>query len=101
MKKEQKANSDIKIYIAGPITIDPNYKKKFDAVDDFFTTMGYKVFNPTIFPAGLSYREYIKLGLTMLMECDVICMLPNSENSPGAQFERHYAELIGIPIIEL
>jgi hypothetical protein len=35
------------------------------------------------------------------MECDAICMLANSKNSPGAQFEKHYAELVGIPIVEL
>jgi hypothetical protein len=36
----------------------------------------------------------------MLMEADYICMLPGSEDSPGAQFEKHYAELVGMPIIE-
>lgn len=101
MKTVEKFNYNPKIYIAGPIASDPNYKMKFDAVEDMLTSLGYRVFNPTVFPLGLSYKRYIKLGLTMLMECDAICMLPNSENSPGAQFEKHYAELVGMPIMEL
>ena len=90
-----------KIYIAGQITNEPDYKIKFDETEAALKALGYRVFNPTVFPSGLSYREYIKLGLAMLMECDAICMLANSKNSPGAQFEKHYAELVGIPIVEL
>ena len=101
MKMDEKFNKP-KIYVAGPITNDPNYKIKFDTITKYLTEAGYKVFNPTSAPLGLTYREYIDLGLEMLMHCDCMCILPYENNSSsGVMLEKHYAELVGIPIIEL
>lgn len=103
MRTENKFKKDMpKVYIAGPITNDPNYKIKFDTIANYLTEAGYKVFNPTTSPLGLTYREYIDLGLQMLMNCDWMCILPYEENSSsGVMLEKHYAELVGMPIIEL
>lgn len=102
MKTENKFNEIPKVYIAGPITNDPDYKIKFDAVSTWLTAMGYKVFNPTSAPLGLTYREYIDLGLQMLMHCDCMYILPYKENSSsGVELEKHYAKLVNMPIIEL
>ena len=90
-----------KMYIAGPISNDPDYKQKFEKAAVWSAENGYHPVNPADAPEGLTYKEYIDRGLRYLMECDCICMLPGSENSPGAQLERHYAELVGLPIVEL
>lgn len=102
MKTENKFNKKLKIYIAGAITNDHNYKIKFDAIDKWLSSQGYIVFNPTTTPLGLTYKEYIDLGLQMLMRCDCMCVLPHDvNNSPGLMLEKHYAELVDIPIINL
>ena len=89
-----------KMYIAGSITNDENYRAKFDAVEKHMVSLGYIVFNPALSPDGLTYREYINLGLNMLMQCDCICII-DGEDSYGTAFEKHYAELVGMLIIEL
>ena len=68
----------------------------------YLTNAGYKVFNPTSAPLGLTYKEYVDLGLELLMHCDCMCILPYKKNSSsGVMLEKHYAELVGLPIIEL
>ena len=89
-----------RMYIAGSITNDENFKYKFDTVARYMSDLGYIVFNPALSPDGLTYREYINLGMNMLMQCDCICII-DGENSYGTAFEKHYAELVGMPIIEL
>ena len=102
MRMDEKFNNMPKVYIAGPITNDPDYKIKFDTIAKYLTNAGYKVFNPTSAPVGLTYKEYVDLGLELLMHCDCMCILPYKENSSsGVMLEKHYAELVGLPIIEL
>ena len=99
---EEKFKDNFKIYLAGPITNDPDYKIKFDIMADFLTKLGYKVFNPTSAPLGLTYREYIDYGLELLRHCNCMCILPYKENSSsGVMLEKHYAELVNMPIIEI
>lgn len=100
MKTEKKYERP-KVYLAGSITNDENYKEKFNKAEQYLIDLGYIVFNPALSPDGLTYREYINLGLNMLVQCDCICILPNSETSKGTQFEKHYAELVGMPIINV
>lgn len=89
------------VYIAGPITGDPDYKEKFDAVEKKLQELGLETVNPTEdAPKGLTHREYIDRGLTMLATCNMICMLPGSSRSPGAKLERAYADTVMMPILE-
>ena len=46
-----------KMYIAGSITNDKNFKHKFDTVAKRMSDLGYIVFNPALSPDGLTYRE--------------------------------------------
>ena len=39
-----------KMYIAGSITNDKNYKAKFDKVEKYMSNLGYSVFNPALSP---------------------------------------------------
>ena len=42
-----------KIYIAGKITGDPDYKAKFNAAAEAYKKKGYTVLNPSWMPQGM------------------------------------------------
>ena len=89
----------MKVYIAGPITHDPNYKEKFAEVAEKVRELGAEPVNPAEAPEGLTYREYIDRGLDLLKGCSMICMLPGSDKSKGAFMEKQYAITVDMPIL--
>lgn len=90
----------MKIYIAGKITGDPNYKAKFTrAVKKFPTTD--KVILPTCLPQGLAYRDYIRISLTMIDVADKVAFLPDWKGSTGSKIEHAYCRAVGKPVIYL
>lgn len=80
----------MKIYLAGPISGDPDYVQHFAAAERKLLATGHAVVNPVKNP-GFTYKEYIDMGLCELMRCDTIYLLPGWEKSPGACLEFHYA----------
>lgn len=87
------------IYISGTITNNPNYIKDFNTAEKKLKEKGYTVINP-IKPPGLSYKDYIDIGLFDLMHCDAIYMLSNyNEKSKGATLELNYAKTVDLKII--
>ena len=93
----------MKVYIAGPITNDPDYRIKFDRAEWILRDKGYDVANPAKNkpPEGKewTYRDYINAGLRQLMTCDAIYMLKGWTQSNGAYLERMYAWLTGMQIL--
>ena len=87
-----------KIYIAGPITGDPDYKAKFGAVKQTLEEQGYTVLNPAELPEGMTAADYMRICLAMLDVADGIYMLPGWENSLGAGTELQLAWYCGKPI---
>lgn len=87
----------MKIYIAGPITKDPNYYQKFEKMENELRNEGYEPVNPAKNKAN-SYKEYIDKGLKMLMRCDAIMMLEGYSFSNGAMLEFEYAQTVGMKI---
>ena len=80
----------MKIYIAGPITGDPDYAQHFEAAEKLLLSKGHAVINP-VKNLGFTYKEYIDMGLCELMRCDAIYLLPGWEKSNGACLEYNYA----------
>lgn len=90
----------MKIYIAGAITNNPDYKEQFIAAEQLLRAAGHEVLNP-IRNTGEVYKDFIDKGLAQLQKCEAICMLPGYEESRGATLELKYAETVGLQIIEM
>lgn len=79
-----------KIYIAGKITGDPNYKAKFEKAAEAYRQKGYIVLTPSWMPQGMQPADYMRICFAMIDTADVVAFLPGYETSPGAQVELQY-----------
>lgn len=101
----------LKVYISGPVTGHEDYADKFRAVEDALRELGVDPISPIIdkVPAWFTYRDYIDRGLTLLHDCDALCVINASLHrdrnlkdipSKGTQLELQYAWTVGMPILE-
>lgn len=79
-----------KIYIAGKITGDPDYKAKFNAAAEAYKKAGYIVLNPSWMPENMQNADYMRLCFAMIDTADVVAFLPGYRLSAGAQLELQY-----------
>lgn len=90
----------MKIYIAGKITGDPDYKKKFEKAA-WLMKVRYGgdivIINPADHPEGLSAAEYMRLCFAEIDMADVVAFLQDWMESGGARLEEHYCKYIGKP----
>lgn len=83
------------IYIAGPISTDPNYKEKFARAEKLLAGQGHSVINPAFLPTDLGdCTRYMHLCFPMIDVCDAVYMLPGWEQSYGACREWGYAQAL-------
>lgn len=99
-------NKPRRIYLAGPISIDPlNYKENFkNGVAKLQSTFPYgtEIFNPADNEEGpnLSYRDCMRIDLNYILDkATTIALLPGWEHSPGAQAEWALAKCLKLEII--
>ena len=84
-----------KIYIAGKITGEENYRQKFKAAQDELEARGQRVMNPAILPPGFDYEDYMRICFAMIDVCDAVYFLADWRDSPGATREHEYASRLG------
>jgi hypothetical protein len=89
------------VYIAGKITGDPKYRRKFRRAARRLRRQGHAAMNPAVLPDGLPYDACIRVSRAMLAECDAIALLPDWEDSPGARGELEAARAAGKTVTPL
>ena len=80
----------MKVYIAGKITGDKNYKAKFAEAAEFYRSNGCIVLNPATLPEGREPKDYMRICFAMIDVADVVVFLPDYINSDGAGLEYYY-----------
>lgn len=90
-----------KVYIAGKITGDPKYRKKFEMAELFLKSSGYTVLSPAVLPEGMSRADYMRICFAMIESADVVAFLPDWMESEGARLEREYCSYTEKPMVNL
>ena len=88
----------MRIYISGPITGVPDYRRAFYNAEHALQDRGHQVQNPARHPFGLTRVDYMRLDLAQLMTCGAVYMLPGWEHSGGARIEHALAEYLELQI---
>lgn len=87
----------MKIYIAGKISGDKDYEKRFARAEKRLVRKGHSVLNPGRigdFPE-ITYDNYISISRAMQAVCDAVYFLPTWLDSRGAKNEYRFARLHG------
>ena len=84
----------MKIYIAGKITGDPDYRAKFADAQRQIEAQGHTVLNPAELPEGMEPKDYMRICFAMIDVADAVVFLPDAAESAGARLEMAYCEYI-------
>ena len=85
------------VYIAGPISGVPGYKRAFNKAENELQTRGYIPLKPSWMPLGMTPAQYMRIRLAMIDSADAVLVLPGSITSDGFTVEYTYAKYIGKP----
>lgn len=89
------------LYVAGPMTgiADKNIPA-FDVAERRLTARGYTVLSPARHESAevTHWRDYMRLGIKDVCECEGIALLPGWEHSAGARLESTVGEMIGAEV---
>ena len=87
----------MKVYIAGKITGNENYREKFAKAQAELEKDGHTVLNPAVLPEGLMKGEYMRICFAMIDIADEVVFLPGWQDSEGAMLETDYCLYINKP----
>ena len=90
------------VYVAGKVTGLPQeeVKSKFNAISDQLKNMGYQVVKPVnVSDYAREWDDALKSDIRKMLECDELHMLPDWQESRGAQLERDIALRLGMQIV--
>lgn len=85
----------MKIYIAGKISGDPEYKAKFSRYEERLREEGHIVLNPATAPEGLRPVDYMRLCFAMMEAADVVLFMQDYQDSRGAMLEWAWCQYVG------
>jgi|JI9StandDraft_1071089.scaffolds.fasta_scaffold377901_1 nucleoside 2-deoxyribosyltransferase len=92
-------------YIAGPISGLPNGNRAaFDQAAARLMLAGYSVVNPHDINAPYpnpTWSEAMRRDIKVMVDCDVIILLPGWGRSRGALLERQIAIALGLRVLDL
>ena len=84
----------MKVYIAGKITGDPDYRAKFADAQRQIEAQGHIVLNPATLPEGMEPKDYMRICFAMIDVADEVWMMPRWAASEGAALELRYCRYI-------
>ncbi len=90
------------VYIAGKITGLPKeeVQSKFNNITSRLTDMGYNVVNPAAtLEEERNWRDSVRSDIKKMLECDEVHLLPDWQESRGAQLERDIALRLGMQVV--
>ena len=89
------------VYIAGPMTGEPDLgrKKFYDTEQKLREEDGISVINPATLPIDMPPERYMPICLAMVREADAVFVLKNWENSEGTRMEIDYAKKLHKAIV--
>jgi len=85
----------MKIYLAGKITGDPHYLRKFQSAQEDLQNQGFTVINPADLPEGMSAADYMRICFAMIDSADVAAFLLDWSLSRGAMLEHSWCQYVG------
>lgn len=91
------------VYVSGPVTdIHDGNRLTFEATTKAIRNLGHIARNPHEFcadiPKDSDWEVFMRRGITQLMGCTDIIMLPKFKQSRGAMLELRLAQELGIRI---
>lgn len=90
-----------KVYIAGKITGDPEYREKFKYAEAKLQADGCIVLNPAVLPDGMEPKDYMRICFAMMEVADEVYFLPDWKDSAGAKLEWEWCsyvhKLVSVP----
>lgn len=91
----------MKIYIAGKIAGDENYREKFAAAAARLEEAGMTVLNPAVLPGDLTKADYMRICFAMIDSADAVYFLRDRAQSEGAKLEMQWCRYTGKPVADL
>ena len=85
----------MKIYIAGKITGNKEYKEQFALAKMRLEDKGHIVLNPAELPEGMKPSDYMRICIAMIDCADAVVLIGDWDRSAGANVEYNYAKYVG------
>jgi hypothetical protein len=91
----------MKLYLAGPVTNNPDYRAEFADAAERLRAEGHDVVNPAENPPQPTWSDYMHVSIGQLVACSGIALMPGWEHSRGARLEAHVAAELEMEMIYL